>query len=53
MVQGQKKSYGFDLEKEEKLDRSYIQKRKPADGGDRGSDDRKKSKGKKTNGYAK
>jgi len=41
-----KKSYGFDLKKEEKLDRSY------AKGGDRRSDDRKKTNGKKTSGYA-
>ena len=34
------------------MDRSYTQRRKPAEGGDRGSDDRKKTKGKETNGYA-
>jgi len=34
------------------LYRSYTQKRKPAEGGDRGSDDRKKIKGKETIGYA-
>ena len=33
------------LEKEEKLDRSYTQRRKPAEGGDRGSDDSKKDHG--------
>src|SRR6218665_128598 len=49
---GRKKSYGCDLEKEEKLDWSYTQRRKPSEGGDRGSDDRKKTKGKETIGYA-
>ena len=34
MVQ-EKKIYGGDLEKEEKLDRSYTQRRKPAEGGNR------------------
>jgi len=48
-----KKPYGCDLEKEEKLDRPYTQRWKPAKGGDRGSDDRKKPSGKKTIGYAK
>ena len=40
--------------KEEKLDWSCrpTQRRKPSEGGDRGSDDRKKSKGKETIGYA-
>jgi len=47
-----RKPNGCDLEKEEKLDWSY-QRWKPAKGGDRGSDDRKKTKGKKTIGYAK
>ena len=37
----------------EKLDRPYTQRWKPAKGGDRGSDDRKKTKGKKTIGHAK
>ena len=49
---GRKKSYGCDLVKEEKLDWSYTQRRKPSEGGDRGSDDRKKTKGKETIGYA-
>src|SRR6218665_333091 len=49
---GIKKSYGCDLEEEEKLDWSYTQRRKPSEGGDRGSDDRKKTKGKETIGYA-
>src|SRR6218665_788906 len=49
---GRKKSYGCDLEKKEKLDWSYIQRRKPSEGGDTGSDDRKKTKGKETIGYA-
>src|SRR6218665_3837896 len=49
---GRKKSYGCDLEKEEKLDWSYTQRRKPSEVGDRGSDDRKKTKGKETIGYA-
>src|SRR6218665_3976308 len=43
---------GCNLEKEEKLDWSYTQRRKPSEGGDRGSDDRKKTKGKETIGYA-
>ena len=47
------KTYGFDLEQVEKLDQSYTQRRKPAMGGDRGSDDSKKTKGKQTVGYAK
>ena len=34
------------------MDRSYTQRRKPTEGGDRGSDDGKKTKGKKTIGYA-
>jgi len=42
-----------DLEKEENLDRSYTQRRKTAEGGDRVSDDRKKTKGKETIWYAK
>src|SRR6218665_3565049 len=49
---GRKKSYGCDLEKEEKLDWSYTQRRKPSEGGDRGLDDRKKTEGKETIGYA-
>src|SRR6218665_2274375 len=49
---GRKKSYGCDLEKEEKLDWSYTQRQKPSEGGDRGSDDRKKTTGKETIGYA-
>src|SRR6218665_2255767 len=49
---GRKKSYRCDLEKEEKLDWSYTHRRKPSDGGDRGSDDRKKTKGKETIGCA-
>src|SRR6218665_3940553 len=49
---GRKKSYGCDLQKEEKLDRSYTQRRKPAEEGDRGSDDRQETKGKETIGYA-
>jgi len=48
-----KKSYGCDLQKEEKLERPYTQRWKPAKGGDRGSDDRKETKRKKTIGYAK
>ena len=48
-----KKPYEFDLEKEEKLDRLYTQRRKPAKGGYRVSDDRKKTKRKETIGYAK
>jgi len=48
-----KKSYGFNLEKEEILDQSYTQRWKPAKEGDIGSDDRKKTKGKKTIGYSK
>src|SRR6218665_1047760 len=48
---GRKKSYGGNLGKEEKLDRSYTQRRKPAEGGDKGSDDRKKTKGRETTGY--
>src|SRR6218665_951547 len=46
------RSYGCDLEKEEKLDWSYTQRRKPSEGGDRGSDDLEKTKGKETIGYA-
>ena len=42
---GRKKSFGCDLEKEEKLDWSYTQRRKPSEVGDRGSDDRKKIQG--------
>jgi len=42
-----------DLEKEEELDRSYAQKRTPVEVGYRGSDDRKKTEGKETIGYAK
>ena|SRR6218665_2484069 len=34
------------------LDRSYTQRRKPAEGGNRGSDVRKRIKGKETIGYA-
>jgi len=34
------------------LDWSYTQRRKPAEGGDRGSDDRKKTRGEETIGYA-
>src|SRR6218665_1210965 len=49
---GRKKSYGCDLENEEKLDWSYTQRRKSSEGGDRGSDDGKKTKGKETIGYA-
>ena len=45
-------TYRCDLEKQEKLDGSYTQRRKPYEGGDRGSDDRKKTKGKETIGYA-
>jgi len=35
------------------MDRSYTERRKPAEGGYRGSDDRKNTKGKETIGYAK
>jgi len=42
-----KKPHGCDLEKEEKLDWPNTQKWKPAKGGDRGSDDKKKTKGRK------
>ena len=49
---GRKKSYGDDLEKEETLDRSYTQRRKPAEGGNRGSVGRKMIKGKEMIGYA-
>ena len=41
-----------DLEKKDKLYRSYTQRRKPAEGGDRESYDRKKTKGKETIGYS-
>ena len=34
------------------MDWSYTQRRKPAEGGDRGSDDRKKTRGEETIGYA-
>ena len=34
------------------MDWSYTQRRKPSEGGDKGSDDRKKTKGKETIGYA-
>ena len=49
---GRKKSYGCDLWKEEKLDRSYTQRWKPDEESDRGSDDRKRTKGKEMIGYA-
>lgn len=39
------------MEKEEKLDRLYTQRWKPVKEGDRGSDNRIKTKGKKTIGY--
>lgn len=42
---GRKMSYGCDLRKENELDRSYTHRRKPAEGGDRRSDDRKKPRG--------
>ena len=48
---GRKKSYGFDLKKEETLDWSHTQRRKPAEGVDRGSGDRKKTQGKEKIGY--
>src|SRR6218665_2245819 len=38
--------------RKKKMDWSYTQRRKPSEGGDRGSDDRKKTKGKETIGYA-
>jgi len=41
------------IRKKEKLNHSYNQRWKPAMGSDRGSDDRKKTKGKETIGYAK
>src|SRR6218665_2623695 len=43
-------TYRCDLEKQEKLDGSYTQRRKPYEGGDRGTDDMKKTKGKETIG---
>src|SRR6218665_879785 len=41
------------MAKQIKMDWLYSQRRKPCEGGDRGSDDSKKTKGKETIGYAK
>src|SRR6218665_9767 len=44
---GRKKSYGCDPEKEEKLDWSYTQRRKPSERGDRWSMIGKRPRGRK------